>query len=442
MKNVARKIVFSPNAQISEEPSQKKSALVKIPILLVSILGTVLEYFEYAIYGFLAPILALHFFSNDDPATALVKAFGIFAVGSLSKPLGALIFGYLGDRQGRRISLRYSMMGISIPTFIVGILPGYESWGWMAPFILVVCRMFQGIFVAGESDGVRIYALEHFGAKNPCLVTSIVGAGAYVGIAFASLVASQIPAHGHMWRLAFLGCSVSGVIVFILRRYLVETPPFLAYQQKGESPLPIKQVIRTHWAPILRTLMICGAGGGAYHFYLVFQGTYLSKLLNMVPHAQGVSYGFWLTAVYVLTLPVAGWAGDFFGLARMGKLAGFLTLGLVAANIGMITYGTISFLLMVLTTISLVFFLAPAFAFFTQQYGIGVRFRCQALGHTVGSMLFSGTTPLVCLFLWQKTQLAYVPYAYFLFLVFMGIVTFIWGDKDKRSLSSDGLLFS
>src|SRR5262245_39556803 len=126
MKNIAKRIVLSPHAQSLEYPILEKPALsqtpVQTPIFFVSILGTILEYFEYAIYGFLAPILALHFFPGGDPTTSLIKAFGVFAVGSLSKPLGALIFGYLGDTQGRRISLRYSMVGISFPTFIVGIL--------------------------------------------------------------------------------------------------------------------------------------------------------------------------------------------------------------------------------------------------------------------------------------------------------------------------------
>ena len=153
----------------------KKSPPIKAPLFIISVLGTVLEYFEYAIYGFLAPILALHFFPAGDPAAALIKSFGVFAVGSLSKPIGALIFGQLGDTRGRRISLRYSMIGISIPTFIVGIMPGYAAWGWGAAILLVVCRMFQGMFMAGESDGVQVYVFEHFGQKHPCLASKLVG---------------------------------------------------------------------------------------------------------------------------------------------------------------------------------------------------------------------------------------------------------------------------
>ncbi len=436
MKNVAKKIILSPHAQSLEHPilenPTKVSPPVKTPIFFISALGTILEYFEYAIYGFLAPILALHFFPSGDPTAALLKTFGVFAVGSLSKPLGALIFGHLGDMKGRRISLRYSMIGISFPTFIVGILPGYESWGWGAAFVLVLCRMCQGVFLAGESDGVQIYVVEHFGRKNPCLITNLINCSAYIGIALASLVASQISAEGESWRLVFLGCSLLGIIVFVLRHFLIETPPFLAYQKKHPSPLLLKQIIHLHWASILRTIMICGAIGGSYHFYLVFQGTYLSKILGSVPSSEASFYSFWLTSTYVLFLPLAGWTADLWGLARMAKISGLLTVGLVFLNVLIVFNGVICFPLMVLTTITMVFFFAPGYLFLIQQYDVGVRFRALSLGHTIGSMFFSGTTPVVCLFLWQSTKLSYIPYLYFLFLVMMGLAAFIWGDAKKK----------
>ena len=428
-KNVNKKISSTDFQDVN--PNVQNISPVKIPVFLISVLGTVLEYFEYAIYGFLAPLLALHFFPEGSSTAALLKTFGVFAVGSLSKPIGALIFGYLGDRWGRRISLRYSMIGISFPTFIVGILPGYESWGWGAAVILVLCRMFQGIFIAGESDGVRIYVFEHFGKKYPCLMTTFVGCGAYLGIAFASLVASQILVTGERWRFAFFGCSILGVIVFALRRYLVETPPFLAYQKTHHELVPLTQILKTQRKAIARTIMICGAAGGAYHFYLLFQGTYLSKILGLLSPNEGALLSFFLTCVYVMILPFAGWVADYWGLVRMAKIGGLVTLILISLNTVLIIAHTISLPLMILTTISIGFFFTPGYLFLLHQYDVGVRFRGLSLGHTVGSMLFSGTTPFVCLLLWQTTGLAYVPYLYFLFLILMGLMAFIWGERSQ-----------
>jgi MHS family proline/betaine transporter-like MFS transporter len=421
-----------PDNQFPPLPSHKKIPL-KTSVFMFSVLGTILEYFEYATYGFLAPVLARHFFPNTDPTVSLIKAFGVFAVGSLSKPIGAFIFGWLGDIRGRRVSLRYSMIGISIPTLIVGILPGYAVWGWAAAGLLILCRMFQGMFIAGESDGVQVYVFEHFGHKYPCLTSNLVNCGAYIGIALGSLVASQVPAQGQSWRLVFLGCSLCGIIVFILRQYLVETPPFLAYQKEKGQPLPIKRILQTHWVPVLKTIMVCGATGGSYHFYLVFQSTYLSQILNLDTHGSTSLSCFWLICIYIITLPLAGWAADRWGLVRMARTGGVITGGLVLMNIVMIMKQVIFFPLLVLTTLSMVFFFAPGYIFLTQQYDVGVRFRCLSIGHTLGSMIFSGTTPVICLILWQKTGLAYAPYIYFLCLTVMGLAAYFWkSDHTSR----------
>jgi MHS family proline/betaine transporter-like MFS transporter len=294
--------------------------------------------------------------------------------------------------------------------------------------------MFQGIFLAGESDGVRIYVFEHFQGKYPCLRTTLVGCGAYIGIALASFVATQVPATGESWRFVFLGCSFCGVIVFILRRFLIETPPFLAYQKRGLPSVPLKQILRTHWKPILRTIMICGGGGGTYHFYLVFQGTYLSKVLTLVPANEGTFYSFFLTCAYVTVLPLAGWTADIWGLARTGKIGGFVTAGLILLNIVMLLNDIIFFPLLILTSLSLAFCFTPGYNFLMRSFDVGIRFRALSLGHTIGSMLFSGSTPFVCLLLWQNTGLDYLPYVYFFCLVAMGTAGFIWGARNQRIL--------
>jgi MHS family proline/betaine transporter-like MFS transporter len=435
MQNLSRQSIVNQDISkpetLSEIETVEAPVSVEKPIFLISVFGTVLEYFEYAIYGFLAPILALHFFPSDDPTTSLLKTFGVFALGSLAKPLGALIFGQLGDTKGRRISLRYSMIGISVPTFIVGIVPGYEVLGWKAAFILVLCRLFQGMFVAGESDGVRIYIFEHFGQKRPCFTNAFVVCSTYIGIALASLVATFIPTEGEAWRLVFLGCSFFGVITFILRQFLVETPPFLAYQKNHTSPIPLKQALSTNWGTFIRTVIIFGMIGGSYHFYMVFLSTYLSKVLGLIPTANASLYGFWLTSAYVLTLPLAGWAADRWGLARVAKIGGGISLALVALDTLMMVKGLAFFSLPLLITIGIAFFALPGCTFLIQHCDVGIRFRCQSLGHAVGSMLFSGTTPAICLFLWHYTGLIYSPFLYMLMLVVMGLAALIWGDWKR-----------
>jgi MFS family permease len=342
-----------------------------------------------------------------------------------------LIFGYLGDTKGRSFTLQYTMVGIAIPTFMVGLLPGYERWGWGAVALLIFCRMLQGIFKAGEADGIRIYVFEQFGRKHPCLISSSISCSAYVGIGLASLVASQVPTEGETWRWVFFGSSICSIPVYLLRSHLVETPPFLQFQKNSQHPISLKNIVRAYWPSLIQTIMICGAAGGIYQFYLVFQGTYLSRVLNLIPSELAIQYSLSLITLDVFALLLAGWAADRWGYARVGKTGGMMTVGLAVINILVSVDGMVFFPLMVLTTVSMVFFVAPAYLFVTQQYDVGIRFRCLSLGHTFGSMLFSGTTPVICLFLWQATGLSYAPFLYFLFLVAMGLSAFLWRAKEN-----------
>src|SRR5690606_882246 len=107
---------------------------------------------------------------------------------------------------------------------------------------------------------------------------------------------------------------------------------FLAYQKNHPLPVPLKQVLSTNWAPFIRTIMIFGMIGGSYHFYMVFLSTYLSKVLGLVPTANASLYGFRLTSAYVLTLPLAGWVADRWGLAQVAKIGGVISLTLVALD--------------------------------------------------------------------------------------------------------------
>jgi len=146
------------------------------------------------------------------------------------------------------------------------------------------------VFLLPENQtDVRIYVFEHFGKKHPCLITTLVGCGAYIGIAIASLVASQIPSTGETWRFVFLGCSVFGVIVFILRRYLIETPPFLAYQEKHLAPIPLQQIIKTHWAALHPNHYDLWGWRGSLPFLPRLSGDIFIKSFGASPVKRGVS---------------------------------------------------------------------------------------------------------------------------------------------------------
>ena len=159
-------------------------------------LGTIVEYYDYSLYGFSAGIIAEKFFPGVDKVSSLMYVFAIYSLSYLAKPLGSIFFSRIGDKYGRRFSLRITMIGIAIPTLIIGILPEYNSIGVITTQILVLCRFFQGFFVAGEYDGTAIYVIEHIGGKHhytaSALTRSAGVAGLLLGIATTNLFNSSV----------------------------------------------------------------------------------------------------------------------------------------------------------------------------------------------------------------------------------------------------------
>ena len=164
--------------------------------LLAGAVGNVLEWYDFALYGYFAPVFAALFFPSNSPSVSLISAFGVFAVGFLARPLGAMLFGYWGDTLGRRNTLAWSILLMAVPTCLVGLLPTYETIGVIAPIALILCRFLQGLSVGGEFTGSATFLVEHASASQRGYVGSWAGfsaqIGALLGSGVGALVASNL----------------------------------------------------------------------------------------------------------------------------------------------------------------------------------------------------------------------------------------------------------
>src|SRR5580700_1046042 len=133
---------------------------IKKDTLLSTSLGNTIEWFDFALFIYFAPLIGEKFFPIDNSTNATLAAFGVFAVGFICRPLGGILFGYAGDTRGRAGALRISLLAISIPTLLIGLLPGYQSIGITAPILFILLRMIQGVSIGGEYSGVMIYLAE------------------------------------------------------------------------------------------------------------------------------------------------------------------------------------------------------------------------------------------------------------------------------------------
>jgi len=218
-------------------------------------IGNVLEWYDFAIYGFFAVAIGRQFFPNESPFAQLLATFGIFAIGYLVRPLGGIVVGHISDHFGRRTALIVAIAAMAVPTFLIGLLPGYGMLGVMAPIALTVLRAMQGLALGGEYPSSMVFLVEHAPNGRRGLVGGFAALGAVIGLLLGSatgaLLAITMPADALQswgWRIPFLLGVFVGIAGHLLRRHIEETVPA---RVAGARPA-LLETLRDHWRLVVR----------------------------------------------------------------------------------------------------------------------------------------------------------------------------------------------
>jgi MFS family permease len=255
--------IHDANAGAAPVEAQKETA-ARSPrkAAFASWIGSAVEYYDFFIYGTAAALVfGKIFFPAFDPATATVAAFATFGVGYVTRPIGAVVLGHIGDKYGRKKVLTFTLLLMGISTILVGCLPTYSQVGILAPVLLVVLRMMQGISAAGEQAGANSMTLEHAPAHRRAFFTSFTLSGTQAGLILATLVFLPIAALPEEdllswgWRVPFFLSAVVVAVGAWVRRTLPETPAFSAEAAEGKAAkLPVVELLRDHKACVLRVI--------------------------------------------------------------------------------------------------------------------------------------------------------------------------------------------
>ena len=294
--------------------------------LSLASLGAVLEYFDFQVYVFVAASISVAFFPpGASPWLAQVQAFGIYAVGYLVRPVAGMIIAHYADRIGRKKLFIFTVLLMSIPTFVMGLMPTYAVAGWMAPAAVLLLRILQGCAVGGELPGASVFVCEHapprrLGVSGGVFV-GVTNCGLLLGAGAAALskhIAGLDPMLASLsWRLPFILGGIFGLVAAYLRRHLSETPMFEQIKQSKQlsKQVPLAIILRDYRAQCLFALalvFVFSTTSGVYFQYLpIYLMGQLHFEADLVFTANVVGI-----AAFVLGMPLWGWLKDRFGWAR------------------------------------------------------------------------------------------------------------------------------
>ncbi len=380
-----------------------KSLLTKKNKIVGAFLGTIIEYYDYSLYGFSAAIIADKFFAKSTHLTNLINVFAIYAVAYLSKPIGSLVFGKIGDMYGRKPTLSITVIGMVIPTLIIGLLPEYSSIGAMSIIILSICRFVQGVFVGGEYDGAAIYVIEHLGAKSQytaSAITRFMGVlGLLLGIGCTNFFSARI-FPDWFWRIPFLLSLPFALIALYYRRKFDETPEFQNYRainHKRPHKQSLRLLVSNQWKIILMIIFLSGSFGVTYQVAVISMKQYLPIVF---PQAISVTSLFSILIVifFAISMPIFGLIADRYSLLIVIRYSTYAVL--FASALFTIAVQYKMFNLCLFSCLLLAIFVAPFNALthgsVVRLFNVEQRYRAVSLGHNIGAMLMSGSANYIC----------------------------------------------
>lgn len=416
-------------------------------ILVASLVGSSIEWFDYFLYGTVAALVFNQlFFVNEDPTIGLLLSYASFALAFFIRPFGGVIFSHIGDRIGRKKTLVLTLSLMGVATFGMGLLPTYQAVGIWAPILLITLRLVQGLGIGGEWGGALLLAVEYAPAEKRGLFGAIPQMGVTIGMLLGTVALSimtLLPENAFMtwgWRIPFI---FSALLVFFglwIRKGIDETPSFKKVKESGEVPkLPIVETLKNYWREVLIAVGAKVVETAPFYIFSTFVVSYATANL-------GFSRTATLTAVMIATIittiliPIMGNLSDKIGRKKL-FIGGTIGMALFAFPYFWLLQQKSVLLLIVATVIGLGVIWAPITAvlgtMFSEIFDAKIRYTGITLGYQIGAALAGGTAPLVATALLNRFNNSYVPVA--LYIIFASVLSLaaIWAVKDRSNQKLD-----
>jgi MHS family proline/betaine transporter-like MFS transporter len=413
-------------------------------VVLASILGNGLEWFDFVAYGYFASIVADVFFPAESNLS-LILTYATFAVGFVVRPIGGVVIGAYADRYGRQRALSLLIVMMAFGTLTLGLTPGYASIGIVAPIIVVLGRVVQGISIGGEFGSATALLVEYAPPGRRMMYGSFQMSSQAIGRVLATTIGLGVlltfppeTVKAGAWRIPFLLGALIGPFGFYVRYKIAESPEFEKFRRKSDvKHAPIREVLRNHWLPIITAIGLTIIGTSLTYIWNTYLPTYVVKQLHL-PLWQGL-FGVAITsALGIFACVLGGWLADRYGAYR--------TFFLFTAISALISYPFFAYVLaapsfgrlflaqfVVLMVFGLLQGSGPGLL--AGLFPVEVRSTGMAIAYNVGVTVFGGFAPLTVTWLIDTTGSKLVP-AYY--IIAAGVLSIVVVASTYRRVRQGG----
>ncbi len=395
--------------------------------------GNILEWYEFGIYVYFSPIISELFFDSATPLGNVVSFFLVFAIGFLSRPIGGLLFGYIGDLYGRRTALLSSIMFITLPTFCIGFLPTYHQIGWLAPVLLCLMRLLQGLPAGGEFPGTICYLIENASPRTRGFMGSWAFLGSQIGtclnITECLLLEWFLPREDLVswgWRASFIIGGLIGLCGIFLRYRLEETPFFKVLEEKNEVvKKPIISTFKNYKVSmVLGFFMGCLPLMG-YWMIFVLSPPYFTEILG-IGLTENLLINLFLIILSTASLPFMGRLGDRYDKKPMLIWSAIGVILLAYPFYYSASRASLELMLLFETLIVLLltFHFAMIPALLSDLFPTPIRYTGVAMSYNFCNSILGGASPFLSLYLVKHTGIAVMPAFVFIAIALLSLATY------------------
>lgn len=390
-------------------------------ILLATILGNTLEYYEFSILVVFAIQIGQAFFPDQSQFSQVLSTLGLFTAGFISRPFGSLIFGHIGDKFGRKRALIITIAGMSLTTLAIGFMPSHTHIGVLAPITLLILRLLQGIFIGGEGAGAAIFILEHELRFKRDVIGGILVSSNIAGIVIASLIGllinKLIGLDSESWRFAFIVGGIGGMVISYMRTTIPETMKYNEMKPEEKIKIPAFKLFSKHWEQVLVVIAFGGFSAGVSYIVKGYIIIHFQQFMGFSADKAFI-YLLFTSVLFTAFPPFLGTLSNRYTYRKFIFITTIIIILLFIPIFLLISTHHDAYIYIGLAVLAILAAAinTPMFLYFSDMFPTNLRYSGVAISFNLGITLVGGCTPIVSTALTNYTHLKFAPAFYIIAL--------------------------